>query len=51
MIVLAPYDPAWPSQFAAARDEILSACDGLVIEVHHIGSTSIPALPQSRSLT
>jgi GrpB-like predicted nucleotidyltransferase (UPF0157 family) len=44
MIVLAPYDPAWPSQFAAARDEILSACDGLVIEVHHIGSTSIPGI-------
>lgn len=44
MIVLAPYDPAWPSEFAAARDEILSACDGLVIEVHHIGSTSIPSI-------
>ena len=44
MIVLAPYDPAWPSQFAAARDEILSACDGLVTEVHHIGSTSIPGI-------
>ena len=44
MIVLAPYDPAWPSQFAAARDEILSACDGLVIAVHHIGSTSIPGI-------
>jgi GrpB-like predicted nucleotidyltransferase (UPF0157 family) len=44
MIVLAPYDPTWPSQFAAARDEILSACGGLVIEVHHIGSTSIPSI-------
>jgi len=42
MIVLAPYDPAWPSRFAAARAEILSACGGLVIEVHHIGSTAIP---------
>ena len=44
MIVLAPYDLAWASQFAAARDEILSACGGLVIEVHHIGSTSIPGI-------
>jgi GrpB-like predicted nucleotidyltransferase (UPF0157 family) len=44
MIVLAPYDPAWPSQFAAARAEILSVCNGLVIEVHHIGSTSIPGI-------
>jgi len=44
MIVLAPYDPEWPAQFAAARDEILAACSGLVIEVHHIGSTAIPGL-------
>lgn len=44
MIVLAPYDPAWPSQFAAARAEILSVCNGLVIELHHIGSTSIPGI-------
>jgi GrpB-like predicted nucleotidyltransferase (UPF0157 family) len=44
MIVLAPYDPDWPARFAAARDEILSACAGLVIEVHHIGSTSIPGI-------
>jgi len=44
MIVLTPYDRAWRSQFAAARDEILSACGGLVIEVHHIGSTSIPGI-------
>jgi GrpB-like predicted nucleotidyltransferase (UPF0157 family) len=44
MIVLAPYDPAWASQFSAARDEILSACGGLVTEVHHIGSTSIPGI-------
>jgi GrpB-like predicted nucleotidyltransferase (UPF0157 family) len=44
MIVLVPYDPDWPSQFAAVRDEILSACGGLVIEVHHIGSTSIPGI-------
>jgi GrpB-like predicted nucleotidyltransferase (UPF0157 family) len=44
MIVLAPYDPEWPAQFAAARDEILAACSGLVIDVRHIGSTAIPGL-------
>jgi GrpB-like predicted nucleotidyltransferase (UPF0157 family) len=44
MIVLAPYDPAWPSQFVAAREEILSVCNGLVIDVHHVGSTAIPSL-------
>jgi len=44
MIVLVPYDPDWPAQFAAARDQILSACNGLVIEVHHVGSTAIPSI-------
>lgn len=41
MIVLAPYDPSWPSQFAAARAEMLAACKGLMLDVHHVGSTSI----------
>jgi len=44
MIVLVPYDPAWPAQFAAAREEVLSACNGLVVEVHHVGSTAIPGI-------
>ena len=44
MIVLTPHDPAWAAHFAAAREEILSACDGLIAEVHHIGSTAIPGL-------
>jgi GrpB-like predicted nucleotidyltransferase (UPF0157 family) len=44
MIVLVPYDPGWPSRFAASRDEIMAACNGLVIEVHHIGSTAIPGI-------
>jgi GrpB-like predicted nucleotidyltransferase (UPF0157 family) len=44
MIVLVPHDPAWAAQFAIARDEILSACNGLVTEVHHVGSTAIPGL-------
>ena len=44
MIILAPYDPAWPARFAAARAETMSACGRLVIEVYHIGSTAIPGL-------
>ncbi len=44
MIVLVPYDPAWPVQFAAAREEILSACNGLVVEVHPCRSTAIPGI-------
>jgi GrpB-like predicted nucleotidyltransferase (UPF0157 family) len=41
MIVLVPHDPAWPAQFAAARAEMMAACKGLMLEVHHVGSTSI----------
>ena len=44
MIVLEPYNPDWPSQFAAARAELLTACGNLLIEVHHVGSTAIPGL-------
>ena len=44
MIVLEPYDPDWPSQFAAARAEMLTTCGELLIEVHHVGSTAIPGL-------
>jgi len=44
MIVLTPHDPAWAAHFAAAREEIVSACAGLITEVHHIGSTAIPGL-------
>jgi GrpB-like predicted nucleotidyltransferase (UPF0157 family) len=44
MIVLAPYDPDWPSQFAAARAEMMAACAGLLADVHHVGSTAIAGL-------
>ena len=38
------YDPNWPSLFASARAELLSACGPLVVAVHHIGSTAVPGL-------
>jgi GrpB-like predicted nucleotidyltransferase (UPF0157 family) len=44
MIVLVPHDPSWPSQFAAARAEMVAGCKGLMLEVHHVGSTSIPGV-------
>lgn len=42
--MLAPPNPAWPARFHALRDEILTACGGLLIAIEHIGSTSIPGL-------
>lgn len=44
MIVLVPHDPSWPAQFAAARAEMMAACNGLMLEVHHVGSTSIAGI-------
>ncbi|HET6158848.1 MAG TPA: GrpB family protein [Dongiaceae bacterium] len=38
--MLAPYDPDWPARFAAARTEMLAACNELMLDVHHVGSTS-----------
>jgi hypothetical protein len=44
MIIITPYDSAWPAQFAAARAEMLAACKGLMLDVYHVGSTSVPDL-------
>ena len=41
---VAPYDPAWPLEFAAEADRIASACRDLPVRVEHVGSTAIPGL-------
>ena len=38
------YDPAWPGAFEEARAAIERLLGGLVLEIHHIGSTSVPGL-------
>ena len=37
------YDPTWPVQFEAERTGIAAALGDLALEIHHIGSTAIPA--------
>lgn len=44
MIVIAPYDPAWPSRFAAEAERIRQAFGELALRVEHVGSTSVPGL-------
>jgi GrpB-like predicted nucleotidyltransferase (UPF0157 family) len=44
MIVLVPHDPTWLAGFATARAEMMAICKGLMLEVHHVGSTSIPGI-------
>jgi GrpB-like predicted nucleotidyltransferase (UPF0157 family) len=43
-VELVPYNPEWPRMFACIRQRILDACGGLVVDVEHIGSTSVPGL-------
>lgn len=38
------YDPRWPAQFDAAQARIRSALGGQVVELAHVGSTSVPGL-------
>jgi GrpB-like predicted nucleotidyltransferase (UPF0157 family) len=41
---LAEYDPAWPELFAREEAKIRGALGDLVVEIHHVGSTSVPGL-------
>jgi GrpB-like predicted nucleotidyltransferase (UPF0157 family) len=43
-IVLTPYDPAWPDTFEAQAAAIRLALGGRALQVHHVGSTSVPGL-------
>jgi GrpB-like predicted nucleotidyltransferase (UPF0157 family) len=43
-IVLAPYDPAWPSGYAALAREVSGALGNKVLLLEHVGSTSVPGL-------
>lgn len=43
-IYLAPYDPAWPAQYAAEAAKIRAALADAAIALEHVGSTSIPGL-------
>ena len=44
MIIIAPYDPTWPSRFAAEAERIRHAFGDLALRVEHVGSTSVPGL-------
>ncbi len=43
-VVLVDYDPAWPALYAETAAHIQEACGKLVIEIEHVGSTSIPGI-------
>lgn len=37
-------DPTWPARFAEARDQLRECLGPAALEIHHIGSTSVPGL-------
>jgi GrpB-like predicted nucleotidyltransferase (UPF0157 family) len=45
MIVIAPYNPAWPQMFQSEATRIFEVLGELALRVEHVGSTSVPGLP------
>lgn len=43
-IVLAPHDPRWALAFEREREALAAAFEGGLIDIQHIGSTSIPGI-------
>ncbi len=43
-VILVDPDPQWPELAAAEADAIRRALPGLILAVHHIGSTAIPGI-------
>ncbi|MFL5565296.1 MAG: GrpB family protein [Gemmatimonadaceae bacterium] len=46
IVRLVPYDPAWPTLFAAESERLqkLFAAAGLIVTLEHMGSTAVPGL-------
>lgn len=43
-IEVVTYDPAWPVQFECEAARLRCALDGKILELEHVGSTSVPGL-------
>jgi GrpB-like predicted nucleotidyltransferase (UPF0157 family) len=43
-IIVAPYDPAWPEMFEREAAPLREVFGSRLVEIHHIGSTSIPGM-------
>jgi len=44
MIVIAPYDPAWPALFAAEAERLRESFGSHAERIEHVGSTAVPGL-------
>ena len=43
-IVVLPYDPTWPAQFEQIKAYLMPHIGHLIVDIHHVGSTSVPGL-------
>jgi GrpB-like predicted nucleotidyltransferase (UPF0157 family) len=43
-VVLVEYDSQWPALFEQAAEQIRGALGDAALEIHHVGSTSVPGL-------
>lgn len=43
-VVVAPYDPTWSGRFDAEARHLKAALGTVVVDVQHVGSTSVPGL-------
>ncbi len=43
-IEVVDYDPSWPEVFETERDLLLKTLGNVAVEIHHVGSTSIPGI-------
>ena len=43
-LIVLPYDPNWITEFERIRDYLIEQIGDLVLEIKHIGSTSVPGL-------
>jgi GrpB-like predicted nucleotidyltransferase (UPF0157 family) len=42
---LVPYDPNWLRLFRAEKEQLCTSLGNYILDVYHIGSTSIPGMP------
>lgn len=43
-VIVLPYDPAWKAAFRDIKSEIEAALGGLILDIEHVGSTSVEGL-------
>jgi GrpB-like predicted nucleotidyltransferase (UPF0157 family) len=43
-LIVLPYDPNWKTEFERIRDYLMGIIGELILEIRHVGSTSVPGL-------